>query len=204
MQTTHRQGLVIYHLLHEEETERSFLKQKRKKRPLRARGPVQGDSHEAASLPSFFHSCVSIPLFGGSFKTTIWVHSADQSERAWSGSARPERHRRKKPRQSSRQRRTVTADERSPALVSPLTSFLFRSRKTTSDSPNPASRMMLKLACLLGVLVCGSQGRRACACAREPAALTTLWTSCVCFWRDDAQQPERAERQRGLDCSAGP
>lgn len=32
LQTTHRQGLVIYRLLHEEETERGFLKQKRKKK----------------------------------------------------------------------------------------------------------------------------------------------------------------------------
>lgn len=165
---------------------------------------MQGASHEAASLPSFFHSCVSITLFGGWFKSTIWVHSADQSERAWSGSARPGRHRRQEPRQSSSQRRSVTAEEPSPALVSPLTSFLFRSRKTTSDRPNPTGKMMLKLACLLGVLVCGSQGRRACAFAREAPALATLWTSCVRFWRDDAQQSERAKRERGLDCSAGP
>ncbi|TWW63997.1 hypothetical protein D4764_03G0010050 [Takifugu flavidus] len=39
--------------------------------------------------------------------------------------------------------------------------------KTTSDSPKPASRMMLKLAFLLGVLVCGSQGGWCvCVCVR--------------------------------------
>lgn len=44
-------------------------------------------------------------------------------------------------------------------LFSPLTSFFIPQLKTTSDSPKPARKMMMKLACLLGVLVCGSQGR---------------------------------------------
>lgn len=136
---------------------RSVKKHKRSKRAKLRRAwpgrfrPGQQSFHR-------FHSCASIYPFWwiiqnehlGPQRSAHAVNALEAGARVQEGI--------KQPRQSICQRRIDTADERSPALFSAHILFIPQ-LKTTSDSPKPASRMMLKLACLLGVLVCGSQGR---------------------------------------------
>lgn len=94
-------------------------------------------------------------------------------ERRASGSARIGRKGRKEAEADQSPAEPKTADERSRACVSPLS--FFTAAESSVRRPETCPKMMLKLVHLLGVLVCGSQGRD---CSGERADSLLLWRLC--------------------------
>lgn len=140
-----------------------------------------------------FSSCLFFQQWG--WTVVMLGGSSAQSthgERAASGSARIGRKGRKELKQISRQRSSRQQMNGAERVCRPCR-FL-QQLKAASASP----KMMLKLVHLLGVLVCGSQGRDACVSAWNPRA----WWLCgqvECICHRDLQQAERAAGERAED-----